>query len=266
MTPDRPPVERVPIPVDSRVPHGRTNAYVVAGNGGDGSLLVDPAGTTRELTDAVEDHDVRHVAVTHTHADHVGAVAGYAADLGATVWARAGREVAFERATGIAPDRTFREGTRVGPTRVVETPGHAADHVAFVADAVDGGEVALVGDVAVAEGSVVIGESGDLRAYLTSLRRLRQGDYARLYPGHGPVVDDPAATLDRLLFHRLDRDASIRRAVRGGARTPGEIVDAAYEKDVSDVHELARLTVIAHLRKLAVEGDVEWDGERARPG
>jgi glyoxylase-like metal-dependent hydrolase (beta-lactamase superfamily II) len=88
----------------------------------------------------------------------------------------------------------------------------------------------------------------------------------RLYPGHGPVIDDPDATLDRLLYHRLERDASVRRAVLAGAETPDEIVDAAYEKDVSGVRELARMTVRAHLRKLAVEGDVAWDGERARPG
>jgi len=43
-------------------------------------------------------------------------------------------------------------------------------------------------------------------------------------------------------------------------------VDAAYEKDVSDVRDLARATVRAHLEKLAVEGHVRWDGERARPG
>lgn len=258
MSDRNPPVESVPVPVESRVPGGRTNAYVV---GVEDALLVDPAGVTRELSDAVAGRDVEHVAITHSHTDHVGAVADYAADLDATVWARAGRAEAFERATGIAPDRTFREGTVVGPTTVLETPGHASDHVAFVTP-----EVALVGDVAVAEGSVVIGESGDLRAYLVSLRRLRHGGFSRLYPGHGPAIDDPEATLDRLLYHRLDREATVRRAVREGAGTPDEIVDAAYEKDVSDVRELARLTVVAHLRKLAVEGDVEWDGERATPG
>ena len=258
MTTALPPVEPVSIPVGPRVPGGATNAYVV---GGDDALLVDPAGASAALDDALDARDVSHVAVTHTHRDHVGAVASYAADLDAIVWARFGREDQFERATGIAPDRTFREGTVVGPARVVETPGHAGDHVAFVA-----GDAALVGAVAVAEGSVVIGESGDLRAYLTTLRRLRHMGLSRLYPGHGPVIDDPAAALDRLLFHRLDRDESIRRAVRDGARTADEIVDAAYEKDVSDVRDLARLTVVAHLRKLAVGGDVEWDGERARPG
>ncbi|HMB49646.1 MAG TPA: MBL fold metallo-hydrolase, partial [Natronoarchaeum rubrum] len=43
------------------------------------------------------------------------------------------------------------------------------------------------------------------------------------------------------------------------------VVEAAYDKDLSGVRDLARRAVIAHLEKLAVEGAVEWDGERARP-
>jgi len=61
--------------------------------------------------------------------DHVGAVASYASEFDATVWARAGWEDEFESATGIAPDRTFRDGTTIpvsgGGVDVVETPGHA---------------------------------------------------------------------------------------------------------------------------------------------
>jgi len=247
-------VKRVPIAVDARVPSGRTNAYVV---GGDEAVLVDPADRTAALDDAVESAGVRHIAVTHTHVDHVGAVAAYADALDATVWGRYGREDRFKRATGVRPDRTVREGTTVGPLTVIETPGHASDHVAFATD----GE-ALVGDVALVEGSVVIGNSGDLRAYLTTLRRLRQRGFDRLLPGHGPAIDDPAATLDRLLRHRLDREASVRRALESGAGTVEAVVEAAYEKDVSDVYDLAALTVRAHLRKLAVEGEVCFDGEQ----
>lgn len=250
-------VTRVPVEADARVPGGRTNAYVI---GDDDAVLIDPADRTAALDEAIETRTVAHVAVTHTHVDHVGAVADYATALGATVWARYGRVDRFERATGIRPDETFRAGTTVGPSTVIETPGHASDHVAFAV-----GDEALVGDVALAEGSVVIGGSGDLRAYLTTLRRLRQRGFSRLYPGHGPPIDDPAATLDRLLFHRLDREASVRRALDAGARTVAEVVDASYEKDVSDVYDMAALTVRAHLRKLAVQGEVAFDGERVSP-
>jgi glyoxylase-like metal-dependent hydrolase (beta-lactamase superfamily II) len=99
-----------------------------------------------------------------------------------------------------------------------------------------------------------------MRAYLTSLRRLRARDPDRLYPGHGSVIDDPRATLDRLIDHRLRRERNVRAAVESGARTLDEVVDAAYDKDLSGVRDMARATVQAHLEKLAVEGDVTWDG------
>jgi glyoxylase-like metal-dependent hydrolase (beta-lactamase superfamily II) len=249
-------VERVPIPTETLSPDGTTNAYLL---GREGAVLVDPAARSDALDRAVAERDVAHVLVTHTHPDHVGAVAHYAEACGATVWARAGREARFERATGIAPDRTFRDGTAVGPATVIATPGHAPDHVALVANG-----TVLAGDLVVAEGSVLIdADEGDLRAYLASLRRLYARNPDRLSPGHGPEIDDPRATVERLVRHRLDREASVLAAVRDGARTLDEITDAAYEKDVSGVRDAARRTVAAHLEKLAVERKVTWDGSRA---
>jgi glyoxylase-like metal-dependent hydrolase (beta-lactamase superfamily II) len=104
-----------------------------------------------------------------------------------------------------------------------------------------------------------------MRAYLSSLRRVHAANPARLYPGHGPVIEDPRATCGRLIAHRLDREQSVERAVRAGARTLDEVVDTAYEKDISAVYDLARATVLAHLEKLAVEKRVQFDGERAAP-
>ncbi|WP_324663180.1 MBL fold metallo-hydrolase [Haloarcula sediminis] len=264
---------RIDVPVESRAPTGETAAYLSAGPG---AVLVDPAGRTAALDDAVEAADVAHVAVTHHHPDHVGAVADYARETGATVWARRGRTDAFESATGIAPDRTFAEGTVIpagverGPTssrpaadgvEVLDLPGHAPEHVGFATDA---GVVS--GDVAVAEGSVVVGApSGDMRAYCSSLRRLHARSPETLYPGHGPTIEAPRTVCRRLLGHRLDREKRVREAVESGAKTPGEILDRAYEKDLTGVRDLARATVVAHLEKLAVESAVQWDGKRAGP-
>jgi glyoxylase-like metal-dependent hydrolase (beta-lactamase superfamily II) len=249
---------RVAVPYD-RAPGGATNAYLV---GSDGALLVDPADTTDELDVSVAERSVAHVAVTHAHPDHVGGVARYADARDATVWCRAGRERRFERATGIAPDATFGPGTElpaVGGVTVLDTPGHAPDHVAFRAD-----DAVLVGDLAVADGSVAVtAPEGDMRAYLTALRRLYAQDPPLLCPGHGPPIRNPRETLSRLVFHRLDRERAVETAVRDGARTVDDVVDAAYEKDLTGVREMAARTVEAHLEKLAVEGRVEWDGERA---
>ncbi|WP_436909214.1 MBL fold metallo-hydrolase [Halosimplex marinum] len=262
---------RVDASVETRAPTGETAAYVL---GSDPALLIDPGARTERLDAVAAERGVGHVAVTHHHPDHVGAVADYAAEHDATVWARTGRTDAFEAATGVAPDRTFAEGARIGigegVVRVVDTPGHAPEHVAFAASGVGRTDdsVLVAGDLAVAEGSVVVGApEGDLRAYLTSLRRVHAMAPDRLLPAHGPSVEGPAvrATATRLVAHRLDRERRVREAVGAGAETVPEVTDAAYGKDLSGVRDLAEATVRAHLEKLAVEGRVRWDGERARP-
>jgi glyoxylase-like metal-dependent hydrolase (beta-lactamase superfamily II) len=275
------PITRVELPVDTRAPGGTTNAYLAGG------LLVDPAARTDALDAAVGVHAavadqttetaVDAIAVTHTHPDHVGAVAEYADLIGAPVFAHADHVDRFAAATGAEPDGTFRGGDRVGdtPVRAVETPGHASDHVAFAvgsrgedtgAEVIDGDAAGATrelccGDLAVAAGSVVVGApDGDLREYLDSLERVREAGYDRLRPGHGPAIDDPETVCDRLIDHRLERERAVLAAVEGGANDVDAVVDGAYEKDLTGVEDLARATVVAHLEKLLAEGRIggEW--------
>jgi len=248
-------VTRVPVPTETTA-GGETNAYLA------GTVLIDPAGRTDALDSAVAERTVDHVAITHAHPDHVGAVAHYAAETGATVHARRGREARFEAATGVAPDRTFAEGDRIGGLPVLDTPGHAPDHVAFEA-----AEGILVGDLARASGSVAVAApEGDMRAYLVALRRLIARDPPRLFPGHGPVVDDPRAALHRLYDHRLDRERRIEAAVREGADSVDAVLGTVYDRDLSGVRDLAAATVRAHLDKLAVEGRIRFDPATGRIG
>ncbi|MFP8952708.1 MBL fold metallo-hydrolase [Natrialbaceae archaeon A-arb3/5] len=255
-------VSRLPVAVETRAPTGTTNAYLL---GTEPAMLVDPAGRTDELDRLVDEHGVEHVAVTHTHPDHVGAVAAYAAETGATVWARRGRADRFVERAGIRPDRTFSAGTVIelgdDRVRVLDAPGHAPDHVAF--EAGRNGPICC-GDCSVREGSVVVGApDGDMRAYVTTLRRLWAIDPPRLLPGHGPEIETPRNTLERLLSHRNTREQRVLEAVDTGATTTDEILETAYEKDLTGVRDLARATVVAHLEKLAAEGRIEWDGEDA---
>lgn len=269
---DDPAVTRVEVPVDTRAPGGATNAYLLDG------LLVDPAARTDALDAALAERgsvdadapSVEAIAVTHAHPDHVGAVADYAALTDATVVAREGHADRFASAAGIDPDETVAPGETVADTavRAVDTPGHAPDHLAFAAggDAGAGSErsVLCCGDLAVAEGSVVVGApDGDLRAYLDSLERVRDAGFDRLYPGHGPRIDEPRAACQRLIDHRLARETAVAEAVAAGASDVDAVLEAAYEKDLTGVEDLARATVRAHLEKLAAAGRIDdaWRAE-----
>ncbi|ELY60792.1 MBL fold metallo-hydrolase [Natronolimnohabitans innermongolicus] len=254
---------RCSVSVPTRAPTGQTNAYLL---GDDPAVLVDPAARTDDLDRLVADREVEHILLTHPHRDHVGAVTEYADETGATCWARYGREDRFADATGREPDRTFTAGTTLslgeGRLRMLDAPGHAPDHVAV--EAGRGGPI-LCGDCAFREGSVVVGApEGDMRAYVSTLRRLWTTDPPALWPGHGPVIESPRETLERLLAHRTRRERKVLAAVDEGNETLAAILESAYEKDLSGVRDLAEATVVAHLEKLAVEGRLEWDGERAR--
>lgn len=251
-------VTRFPVPMGG-VPAGSVNAYLV---GDDPAMLVDPGSRTADLDAAVADRTVAAIAVTHTHGDHVGALAHYAAETDATVYARRWREDRFRQATGVDPDRTVIEGDAIPLGEemipVLDTPGHTTGHLSF-----ELAEGILCGDLAVAEGSVaVLAPEGDMRAYLTALRRLHARDPPALFPGHGPVIDEPRATLERLIDHRDDREDRVAEAVASGARDLSTILDRAYDKDISAVRSMARATVRAHLEKLDVEGEIVWNRRR----
>ncbi len=178
-------IRRCPVETTTRAPDGETNAYIL---GTDPVVLVDPADESAALERLLADRSVAHILVTHMHPDHVGGVAEYANRTGATVWARCGRVDRFQAATGVSPDRTFLPGTTLEVDgeriRILDAPGHAPDHIAL--EAGRGGPICC-GDCAVREGSVVIGApEGDMRAYMTTLRRLWHSPRPRSTPVTAP--------------------------------------------------------------------------------
>lgn len=251
----------ISIPVETRSEEGATNAYLIGKQDG---ILVDPAARTEALDEAVAERTIQHIGVTHTHPDHVGAVEHYATRTGATVWCRTGYESRFREATNVSPDKTFREGAKLPgamPVTVMDTPGHAPDHVAYVVRAGEAGSIdVVVGDLITATGSIFVGPpDGDMHSYMVSLRRLLQKDPRCLYPGHGNAIAGPSRRIKDLLEHRRQRERRVQRAVDDGASSVDEVVDMAYDKDLSGVRDLAAATVQAHLSKLRTEGRIRWE-------
>lgn len=222
--------------------------------GRDPCWVVDPGPAIDAHLDAVAAEVSRRggaggIALTHDHGDHSDGVPGLLARLGGGVPVAAARG---------SVDVALAEGSRFGPLSAVATPGHAPDHLAFVAEG-----VCCTGDTVLGEGSVFVApEPGALRAYLEGLERLLEFELEVLLPGHGPPVRDPAARLRGYIDHRLERERLLVAALEAGARTPEAMLDAAWADVPAVLRFAARLTLTAHLHKLAEEGrlpdGVQW--------
>jgi len=213
------------------------------------------------LKEAVEESRGRLslILVTHGHRDHVGgieAVRGMYPDAVA------------RKFPGNEPPSTFSpiqpgELIRLGgiTLRAIYTPGHAADHFCF--DWVEE-RVLFSGDLVLGQGPVVIPrQGGRLTDYLASLERLRSLDSRRIYPGHGPVIQDPLTKIAEDIEHRRMRERQIVEALGAGARTMQEMVARIYADLPKRLHSLAEESVWNHLVKLEGENRVrrtEVDG------
>jgi glyoxylase-like metal-dependent hydrolase (beta-lactamase superfamily II) len=228
-----------------------TNTWLV---GRDPCFVVDPgplmeAHLERVVIDARDRGGIGGIALTHDHHDHSEAVAELRDRAGGVPVAAA----AYEGA-----DVRLRDGDEFGPLRAVATPGHAADHLAYVS-----GGVCFSGDAVLGEGSVFIWpDPGALRGYLEALERLRAMDLRAICPGHGPVVLDPAAKLDEYVAHRLDRERRLVAALADGLRTADELLDRVWSDAPAALRPAATVTLTAHLDKLDEEGRLPEGVER----
>lgn len=230
-----------------------TNTWII---GSDPAWLVDPGpdlpGHAAAVIAEVERRGgLGGVALTHDHVDHSGALPAVRAQFPQATVAAARGDV----------DRLLHDGSAFGPLDVVGTPGHAPDHLAFIA-----GTAALTGDAVLGEGSVFIApDPGALTRYLEALEKLRRRDLSVLLPGHGPPVGDPAAKLDEYVAHRLDREHRLVRGLEAGARTVEEMLDAAWDDVPQQLRPAATITLAAHLDKLAAEGRLPAGVQRPGP-
>lgn len=236
-----------------------TNTWLVAEPGSATAVVVDPGpdheGHLRRVQAEAEraGQRIEVILLTHGHSDHSGGARTLAGLTG-------------------APVRAVDPGHRLGDAglpagavliaggceiEVLATPGHTGDSVSLYlrADA-----AVLTGDTVLGRGTAVIAQDGSLAAYLGSLDRLRElasrASLRVLLPGHGPVLADPAATLDFYLRHRSERLAEVKAALAAGDRTAGQIVARVYADVDQALWPYAQMSVQAQLRYLAERGEV----------
>ena len=236
-----------------------TNTWLIAEPGSASAVCVDPGpdheGHLRRVCDvaAQSGQRVRLIVLTHGHSDH-SAGAGRLAELtGAPV--RAVDPAHRHGGEGLVSGDVVTAGGC--ELRVIATPGHSSDSVCLELPA-DG--AVLTGDTVLGRGTTIIAGDGSLRDYLGSLDRLRAlanaADLTALLPGHGPLLADPAATLDFYLTHRAERLAEIQAALAAGDTTPAQIVARVYADVDRALWPFAQWSVRAQLEYLAEQGDL----------
>jgi glyoxylase-like metal-dependent hydrolase (beta-lactamase superfamily II) len=212
-----------------RVPRfGFVNAYLVVED--DGLTLVDTAvpGSRRAILRAAADlgAPIVRIVITHAHHDHVGSLDALAAaltDAEVLVSAREARllrgdrsldpgepdaEIRLIASAKTTADRTLTAGDRVGSLVVHAAPGHTPGQIALMdprdqtlicADA-----YSTLGGVATSAHVRPLVPIPALATWhrptaLRSAQALRDLEPARLAPGHGRIVQQPLAAMDRAI-------------------------------------------------------------------
>src|SRR5829696_4371428 len=178
------------------------NCYLFRRDDSDRALIVDPGDEPDKLLQAIEGLGVTldGILLTHTHFDHVGAVAPVAKATGAEVWVPATEKFvladinSFVGWPGFGPFESYdAEHTLEGGERlelvgfeidVLFTPGHSPGHVTF----------SIPDERAIFSGDVLFKQSigrtdlpgGDYATLLESIRTLVDSlpPETTVYPGH----------------------------------------------------------------------------------
>jgi glyoxylase-like metal-dependent hydrolase (beta-lactamase superfamily II) len=258
-------VRRITAPNPGVMTGPGTNTYLL---GTDAVAVLDPGPLIDEHVEAIlaaAEGNIRWIVATHTHPDHSPAwlplqQATGAEVIGARPWDDMFQDDSFAPSTEVAHDQLLQ--TEEFTLRALHTPGHVGNHYCYLLEE----EGMLFTGDHIMQGStvVIVPPSGDMKAYIDSLKLLLDYPVRSMAPGHGSVIDDPVAAVNWLVDHRLKRE---QKVVDGLAQLNvanlDELVLVVYDDVDVSLHSMAKLSMTAHLIKLQQEGRVSCgSGER----
>ena len=255
-----------------------TGVYII---GDKNVAVIDPGPAMPEhraaLDKALKGRRVTHVLMTHHHIDHSPLAIPLARDHGCEVYGYGlqlrppkGGEVRLEAGDDLSfkPDVEIRCGDLIrgdGWTiEAIHTPGHTSNHMCF---ALREENTLFSGDHIMGwSTSVVSPPDGHMGDYLDSLKRIKQRKFDRIWPTHGPCIDDVDEFVGAYIDHRLTREAQILGALESGLTQIMPIVEKLYVDVDKRLYPAAAHSVLSHLIHMRETGRVisnDSDGLKA---
>ena len=249
-------VRRLVAPNPGPMTGAGTNTYLI---GNDEVAVLDPGPAIPEHIEAILQAGggrIRWIVCTHTHPDHSPAWQAVAEATGAQVIGALPADDMFQ-------DETFKPNKEVEhdevlqtpefTLRAVHTPGHVSNHYCFF---LEEEQMLFAGDH-IMNGStvVIVPPSGNMKAYIESLQLLLKYPLKFIAPGHGDVMEDSAAVVEWLVNHRLQRENKVLTNLkRLTTASMDNLVAQVYDDVDVSLHQMAKLSLQAHLIKLETEG------------
>ncbi|MEL0204266.1 MAG: MBL fold metallo-hydrolase, partial [Halieaceae bacterium] len=239
-------VRRIVAPNPGPMTGPGTNTYIV---GESDLVLVDPGPAVASHVDAIlacVGDRLRYIACTHTHPDHSPAAAVVADATGAELIGRTTaddrhQDLSFQPASQIDDDECI--AGQDWTLRAIRTPGHVDNHVCYLLE--EEGMVFAGDHIMNGSTVVIVPPGGNMADYIASLRRLLDYQVKVVAPGHGELIQDCRGEVEKLVRHRLMREAKVFAALDQRPQSLDELVVNVYDDVDPMMHEWAKLSLLA---------------------